>query len=104
MRRRSTRSFWWLIDVALLLAGRLHDQEGQPLRAGPPDPDQPNAGFWVRTAAMATDSLLLSLVFGTLSLGLLFAAGGAAMMAGDPTALDSGNPANQSRTGVNAPV
>ncbi len=53
---------WWLFDLYMIASGRMQDREGQDLYTGPPDPDNPNAGFWVRTAAMSVDGILLQLI------------------------------------------
>lgn len=53
---------WWLIDLYRIASGKLKDKDGNDLRIGPPDPAQPNAGFWVRFAALTIDGLLLGII------------------------------------------
>lgn len=53
---------WWLIDLYRIASGKLKDKYGNDLRIGPPDPAQPNAGFWVRFAALTIDGLLLGII------------------------------------------
>jgi uncharacterized RDD family membrane protein YckC len=53
---------WWMVDSVLIAAGQFKDRDAQPLRTGPPDPDNPAAGFWVRVAAMSVDTVVLTLV------------------------------------------
>lgn len=53
---------WWLVDLYRIITGRLTDKQGNPLSLSPPNPDQPNAGFWVRFSAMTVDGLLLWLI------------------------------------------
>ena len=67
---------WWMIDVVLIMGAKLNDAEGEPLRTGPGDADNPHAGFWVRLAAMSVDMLIVQLVVialsfvGSIALGL----------------------------------
>lgn len=53
---------WWLIDLYAIITGRLKDKQGNDLRISQPYADQPNAGFWVRFAALTVDGLLLGLI------------------------------------------
>ena len=53
---------WWLIDLYRTATGRLKDKEGNDLRIAQPYADQPNAGFWVRFAALTVDGLLLGVI------------------------------------------
>ncbi|MDX1431147.1 MAG: RDD family protein [Gammaproteobacteria bacterium] len=53
---------WTLVDLVLILRGRLGDRAGNALRTRPLDPGRTNAGFWVRFAAMTADGLILMLV------------------------------------------
>lgn len=53
---------WWLIDLYRIATGRLKDKQGDDLRIAQPYADQPNAGFWVRLAALTVDGLLLGLI------------------------------------------
>ena len=55
-------TLWWLIDIYLVATDRMQDKEGQDLYTGPPDPDNPRAGFWVRLAAVLVDGILLELL------------------------------------------
>jgi uncharacterized RDD family membrane protein YckC len=57
---------WYIVDLVLILRGKLKDKQGNDLYTGAPDPSQPNAGFWVRFSAMITDVLILELVMGLL--------------------------------------
>ena len=75
---------WWLIDSILLAANKLTDSNKQPLRVGAPDPQQPNAGFWVRVAAMSVDSLILMAVALVLGIGATFAFPIALTSTGEP--------------------
>jgi uncharacterized RDD family membrane protein YckC/TM2 domain-containing membrane protein YozV len=50
---------WWVLDLYLIAVGRLKDKQGNDLRISQPKPDQPNAGFWVRFAALTVDLLIL---------------------------------------------
>ena len=53
---------WWLIDLYRIATGKLKDKEGSDLSIAQPFADQPNAGFWVRLAALTVDGLLLGVV------------------------------------------
>ena len=53
---------WWLIDLYRIITGRFKDKQGNDLSVAPPHADQPNAGVWVRFAAMTIDGLILWLV------------------------------------------
>lgn len=53
---------WWLVDAVLIASGRMHDREGLALRTAAPDPANPQAGFWVRTAAISVDLLILNVI------------------------------------------
>ncbi len=67
---------WWLIDAVLIMGGKFNDADGKPLRTGPPDADNPHAGFWVRFAAISVDMIIVQLVVmvlafvGSIALGL----------------------------------
>jgi len=53
---------WWIVDLYLIATGRLKDKQGDDLRTSQPYADQPNAGFWVRLAALTIDGLILGLI------------------------------------------
>ena len=53
---------WWLIDLFLIISGRLKDKQGDDLQVSQPDADQPNAGFWVRLSAFLVDGVVLGVV------------------------------------------
>lgn len=53
---------WWLIDLYRIITGRMKDKAGDDLSTAQPYADQPNAGFWVRLAAMTVDGLILGLI------------------------------------------
>ena len=53
---------WWLLDLYLIITGRLKDKQGNDLKITQPNPDQPNAGFWVRFAALTVDGLLIGVL------------------------------------------
>jgi len=55
-------TLWWLLDLYLIITGRLKDKHGDDLRTSQPNPDQPNAGFWVRFAALTVDGLIIGLI------------------------------------------
>lgn len=67
---------WWLIDTVLIMGAKLTDANGNPLRTGPPNPDDAHAGFWVRLAAISVDMIILQLILmilgfiGSMALGL----------------------------------
>lgn len=73
--------FWWLIDMILIAAGRFRDNEGNELYVGPPKPDFPYAGFWVRFAAMSVDGLIVAIVMMVVALPLFILTGGLAQIA-----------------------
>lgn len=52
---------WWLVDCFLVITDRLKDSKGNLPQPGPSDLNQRNAGFWVRTAAICADNLLITL-------------------------------------------
>jgi len=62
-------TIWWMVDAVLIAAGQLRDADGRPLRTGPPDPEQPYAGFWVRFAAISVDVIVLNLILSVLLTG-----------------------------------
>jgi uncharacterized RDD family membrane protein YckC len=53
---------WWLIDLYRIITGRFKDKQGDDLRTSQPDPEQPNAGFWVRLSAFLVDGVVLGVV------------------------------------------
>lgn len=55
-------SIWWLIDIYRIITGRFKDKQGNPLSVAQRRADQPNAGFWVRLAAISVDGLVIGLV------------------------------------------
>ena len=61
---------WWLVDSVLIAAGQMRDRQGNTLRTGPPNPDDPSAGFWVRMAAFSVDGLILNIILSVLFMGL----------------------------------
>lgn len=63
---------WWLVDAVLIAAGVMKDRRGRPLHRGPPDPRNPQAGFWVRLAAISVDGVILQLIVSVLVMGLTF--------------------------------
>jgi uncharacterized RDD family membrane protein YckC len=62
---------WWLVDSVLIAAGQFKDKDGNPLRSGPPDPDNPAAGFWVRLAAFSVDGVIVQLVLSVILTGMM---------------------------------
>jgi uncharacterized RDD family membrane protein YckC len=78
---------WWLIDLYLIVTGRLKDKHGDSLRTSQPKPDQPNAGFWVRLAALTVDGLMLAVI----QLVFIFAPFAAYMYNSGVLALDDPN-------------
>lgn len=61
---------WWLVDSVLIAAGQMKDRQGNPLRTGAPNADDPSAGFWVRMAAFSVDGLILNIILSVLFMGL----------------------------------
>lgn len=53
---------WWILDLYLIITGRLKDKQGNALSVAQPYADRPNAGFWVRLAALMVDGLLLGVI------------------------------------------
>jgi len=53
---------WWLVDLYRIATGKLKDKEGNDLSIAQPYADRPNAGFWVRLAALTVDGLLLGVI------------------------------------------
>lgn len=53
---------WTLVDLVLIVRGKLGDRAGNELRTQPLDASRIHAGFWVRFAAMTADGLILLLV------------------------------------------
>ena len=85
-------TIWWLIDAILIAAGQMKDKQGIALRGGPPDPQDPRAGFWVRAAAFLVDGLILNVMLMVLGTGValalpLLALGPLAGAAANPQAL-----------------
>jgi uncharacterized RDD family membrane protein YckC len=77
---------WWLIDLFRIVTGRLKDKQGDDLQVSQPDPEQPNAGFWVRLSAFLVDGVVLGVVvFVFVQLPLM------AYMANSGIALEPGN-------------
>ena len=72
---------WWLIDMVRIAAGRFRDKEGNDLSVGPPNPDFPYAGFWVRLAAISVDSLIITIATMAIAVPLLILTGGLAQLA-----------------------
>jgi uncharacterized RDD family membrane protein YckC len=50
---------WWVYDLYCIAMGRFTDKQGDALRVTQPHADQPNAGFWVRLAALMVDGMIL---------------------------------------------
>jgi uncharacterized RDD family membrane protein YckC/TM2 domain-containing membrane protein YozV len=53
---------WWIVDLYRIATGRLKDKQGNELDVTQPHADQPNAGFWVRLAALTVDGLILGVI------------------------------------------
>lgn len=94
---------WWLIDAVLIIGGKFNDAHGQALRTGPPNPDNPHAGFWVRFAAISVDMIIVQLVVMVLGFvgSIALSVGAIAnLSADDPAAIEQFAAASSSLMGI----